>query len=318
MKGGTAYLGVIFKVNAITGALTQVVEFTVTAGLNPGAYPTSELVSDGTGFLWGTTQAGTLFKVNRSTGELTTVLDFNIETGSKKGNLPYAGLVSDGAGFLWGTTQFGGRGHGTLFKLDERTGALTTLVEFTNDGPSNRGAQPRAQLVNDGAGFLWGSTSEGGDANDGTLFRVKIDTGESMMFVEFSDHRGARPNAELVSDGDGLFWGTTHEGGVEDAGTILSERDYRCADHSGGVHATTSTAAVVPHAALISDGAGFFWGNDQSRRTYDDGTIFQINASTGKLTTDGGVQWDRYTQQGQGTPREADQRRGGLSLGDDQ
>ena len=60
--------------NAATGALSTVANFTGTAGVAPGSAPAAGLVSDGSGFFWGTTQSGgiadggTVFKITISSG----------------------------------------------------------------------------------------------------------------------------------------------------------------------------------------------------------------------------------------------------------
>ena len=162
--------------NATTGVLTTVVNFSSGTGANPNG-----LVSDGSGYFWGTTQYGgtsgdgTVFKVNATTGVLTTVVNFNFNDASNKGRWPLAGLVSDGSGFLWGTTRYGGTsGFGTVFKVNATTGVLTTLVVFTNNGTSNKGANPTAGLVSDGSGYIWGTTSSGGSSGFGTVFRLSF------------------------------------------------------------------------------------------------------------------------------------------------
>ena len=134
--------GTLFKVNATTGALTTVVEFTGEKGSNPGRFPSAALVSDGHGFLWGSSMwggsddAGTLFKVDIASGVFTTLVEFEKKQSHHKGYYPVTPLVSDGQGAFLGTTRFGGKKDaGTIFKIDIATGVLTTLVEFGKVGP---------------------------------------------------------------------------------------------------------------------------------------------------------------------------------------
>ncbi len=227
--GGTNDLGTIFKFHPTTGVLTTVVEFPALPDPRGGPLgPTDALVNDGHGSWWGTNlfggaqQCGTVFRVNATTGELTSVMEF---TTGKGGERPRGSLVSDGAGFLWGTCSQGGKGTGTLFKVNATTGALTTVVEFTGEKGSNLGTNPQTALVSDGHGFLWGSTPLGGRDDAGTLFKVDIASGALTTLVEFdekqSHHKGYGPNAPLVSDGHGAFLGTTSRGGKKNAGTIF-------------------------------------------------------------------------------------------------
>ncbi|MCE9519393.1 MAG: hypothetical protein K8R87_07570 [Verrucomicrobia bacterium] len=129
-----------------------------------------------------------LFSTTLSTRALdvATVVEFTGKTGSNLGANPMAGLVSDGAGNLWGTTSRGGAGDfGTVFKIDQATGVLTTVVEFTDNGENNKGRYPYAGLVNDGAGNLWGTTAQGGSKSMGTVFKIAQATGVLTTVVEF-------------------------------------------------------------------------------------------------------------------------------------
>ena len=141
-SGGRRGNATVYKVDATTGALTTVVEFTGNWVSNLEASPGAALVDDGQGFLWGCTQSGvsseggTVFKVDIASGALTTVVEFDEKQSRHKGWSPYATLVNDGHGAFLGTTQEGGaKNAGTVFKVDVKTGVLTTLVEFGKVGP---------------------------------------------------------------------------------------------------------------------------------------------------------------------------------------
>src|SRR5204862_6746576 len=71
----------------------------------------------------------------------------NDQPASNTGEYPYASLVQGGDGNFYGTTQKGGANRfGTVFKMTP-AGVLTTLVESTGNGASNKGSQPYAGLV---------------------------------------------------------------------------------------------------------------------------------------------------------------------------
>lgn len=140
---GTTYqcsptiLGTVFKLNTSTGALTTVAEFTGDIGQNKGEGPRRRLAHDGLGFLWGVTElggsgrAGTVFKINIQSGALTTVAEFSKAKSEDYGGIILGGLVNDGKGAMWGVAQHGGKGGcGTVYKIDIRTGVLTTVVHL--------------------------------------------------------------------------------------------------------------------------------------------------------------------------------------------
>ena len=298
--GGADNFGTLFKVNASTGLLTPMTDFAgSTAGTSRGLFPYAALVSDGAGNFWGTTITGgsngygTVFEVTGSTGVLKTVIDFSGSSGANRGAKPYAALLSDGVGNLWGTTAYGGLyNYGTIFEISGK-GTLQTVADFaaTITG-SNRGAVPQGALVSDGAGNLWGLTSLGGANSDGTVFKINQSTGALATLVDFSGNgganRGATPQAALASDGAGSLWGTTMGGGVNHAGTVFKVDQTNgvlttMVDFAGQVSGTNRGAN--PESALVSDGKGNFWGTTFGGGADGLGTIFEIKASTGALAT---------------------------------
>ena len=227
--GGKNDNGTIFKYHLATGVLTTVVELPKATDSNPQILISAEaLTSVGKGEWWGMSKwggkedQGALFKVKADTGELTTMVEFTMAHG---GQGPHGSLVSDGRGFLWGVCVSGGQGHGAVFKVDATTGALTTVVEFTGAGGRNPGHSSMATLVNDGQGFLWGSTLRGGSGDGGTLFKVDITSGALTTLVEFqmnqSRQKGYWPYGTLVDDGHGAFLGATRSGGELPGGTVF-------------------------------------------------------------------------------------------------
>src|SRR5438552_2015536 len=98
-------------------------------------------------------------------GTLTTLVTFTGNGASNKGSNPYATLAQGSDGNFYGTTSQGGaNGYGTVFKMTP-LGALTTLVEFTGNGPSNKGSNPYAALALGSDGNFYGTTYQGGANN---------------------------------------------------------------------------------------------------------------------------------------------------------
>ena len=171
LRGGTSGRGAVFKLDT-SGTETVLHSF---AGAD-GFYPTAGLVLDAAGNLYGTAYhggksgcvrygCGTVFKLD-SSGKMTVLHAFFWWDGA----LPDAVLVLDAKGNLYGTTFEGGTsGHGTVFKVD-RKGKETVLWSF--NGTTN-GNYPKAGLVWDANGNLYGTTSEGGGTSFvGTVFKV--------------------------------------------------------------------------------------------------------------------------------------------------
>src|SRR2546423_489003 len=98
----------------------------------------------------------------------------NDQPPSNTGEHPYASLVQGGDGNFYGTTQQGGAsGNGTVFRMTP-VGGLTTLVEFTGNGASNKGSAPYAGLVQGSDGNFYGTTANGGASGFGTIFKISM------------------------------------------------------------------------------------------------------------------------------------------------
>jgi uncharacterized repeat protein (TIGR03803 family) len=150
--------GVVFKVDP-TGKETVLHAF---AGGTDGGGPSSGLVRDSQGNLYGTASSGgtcrscgLAFKLD-PTGNETVLHNFTEE--EVQPALSASRLLLDPAGNLYGTTLYGGSlSDGTVFEVSSQ-GVYTMLHSFA----SSDGEFPVAGLVRDNAGNLYGTTSGGG------------------------------------------------------------------------------------------------------------------------------------------------------------
>ena len=256
---------------------------------------TNSVILDAQGNRYGTSLAGgdlncdggvgcgNVFKLDH-TGKLTVLYNF---TGSPDGNSPN-GVIRDAAGNLYGTTQSGGNtacqiagasGCGIVFKVDS-TGHETVLYSFTGGAD---GANPTsfadAPLVRDMAGNLYGTTPLGGDLSCyalgcGVVFKVDT-TGKETVLHSFSGVDGSGPNAGLVRDRGGNFYGTTGGGGQFNHGTIfkLDSKGNLTVLHNFG---SSASDASGPVGGLIRDAAGNLYGTTWYGGLYGSGTVFEL------------------------------------------
>ena len=176
MAGGAANLGTAFKLNP---EHQDKVLFSF-PGRRRGQNPTTALVRDATGDLYGTIGSyylpplyttlfqGMIFRLNPSGAE--TVL--YVFTGGDDGGSPHPTLVRDATGNLYGGTETGGTfGCGTVFKLDPGH-HLTVLYSFTG-GADGCGA---TNLTLDSRGNLYGMSGANGFSapNHGTVFKITM------------------------------------------------------------------------------------------------------------------------------------------------
>ncbi len=176
----------------------------------------SEVVEPATGFLG----CGTLFKLDH-TGRFTVLHTFN---GADGGPFPDGWLVQDNAGNLYGMTGNGGDlsgcsnlGCGVVFKLDKK-GKETVLYSFTGGAD---GAETLGGVVGDAAGNLYGTTNYGGEfsgslcagAGCGVAFKLDPTGKETVLYTFTGSADGLNPQAGLLQDEEGNFYGTTYGGG---------------------------------------------------------------------------------------------------------
>lgn len=139
-----------------------------------GSGPTSSLVLDASGNLYGTTAVGgssgctgygcgTVYRIGTD-GTEHVLYAF---TGYSDGNWPWGNLIIDTAGNLYGTTDVGGGGAGVVFKL-AADGTESVLHTFTG---GDDGDQPNG-LFADSKGRFYGATIYGGTGGQGVVFSL--------------------------------------------------------------------------------------------------------------------------------------------------
>ena len=207
-NGGAHGLGVVFKLDPVTGDLTTLVAFND----DNGSWPRAGLIADAAGNFYGTTvlggthNAGTVFKLDPVSGVLTTLASFN----GANGESPLAALFLGVDGYLYGTTTGGGPSNwGAVFKLNPTTGELSTLVTF--NGANGQG--PTGSLIADADGYLYGTTGYGGANNAGTVFKIDSASGALSTLLSFTGGNGSNPFPGLIADAAGNLYGATLYGG---------------------------------------------------------------------------------------------------------
>jgi uncharacterized repeat protein (TIGR03803 family) len=168
-NGGAYGAGTVFVVNRDG---QEKVLHSFGAYYGDGSIPFAGLVQDAAGNFYGTTPfggaygGGTVFVLNRN-GHERVLHSFGADG---DGAFPYAGLVQDAAGNFYGTTNGGGAYgyYGTVFVVSP-TGQEKVLHSFGAEGD---GAYNNAGLVQDAAGNLYGTTSNGGAYGYGTVFEL--------------------------------------------------------------------------------------------------------------------------------------------------
>ena len=234
---GTAGSGVIFRLSPpISGGGWRERVLHTFTGVSDGERPYAGLVLDnignlyGTTFLGGTSNMGTVFMLAPPSGGIgpwTESVLYSCSGGWYDCSNPEAGLIFDSTGALYGTTVYGG-GYGDVFELEPPTtsgGAWTEIELYFFTGGSD-GSYPRASVIFDSAGALYGTTEIGGVNNYGTAFKVNPPTAQDSLWSEQvlvyfnAGSVGAGPFAPLIQLGQN-FYGTTVDGGSAKAGVVF-------------------------------------------------------------------------------------------------
>ena len=254
-----------------------------------GANPTSNLIMDATGNLYGTTTAGGLLThctgfgsypgcgvVFKLSEQKETVL--HRFTGGGDGADPWRGVVMDASGALYGTTNGGGSGdYGVVFKL---VGKKETVLHRFKGFPD--GAYPTAGLIIDSAGNLYGTASLGGYYNCdsggcGVVFKLTGKKNTILHIFKNAPPDGAYPDAALFMDAERNLYGTTAFGGdSENEGTVFEVSRhgkesvlYKFKPHNDGYR---------PGTRVIRDAAGNFYGTTLEGGTSRGwGIVFEIS-----------------------------------------
>jgi uncharacterized repeat protein (TIGR03803 family) len=193
------------------------------------------------------------------------------------GQEPYAGVIRDSAGNLYGTTQTGGAiGLGTVFKI---TAAGTETILHSFGSSATDGQTPRAGVIMDNAGNLYGTTLMGGANQIGTVFKIDTSGTETILYsFGARANDGMDPDGGLITDSAGNLYGTTSAGGSGGTGTVykIDPAGTETILYSFGVG---NTDGAAPSGDLIMDSAGNLYGTTAQGGAYFEGTAFKISAA---------------------------------------
>jgi uncharacterized repeat protein (TIGR03803 family) len=208
----------------------------------------------------------------------------------KDGEGPFGGLIRDSAGNLYGTAASGGTGKcksgcGTAFKLD-KTGKLIWQHSF---GGKN-GREPLAGLFRDNAGNLYGTTADGGAhcygmgfPSCGTVFELTGTGKETFLYSFAGAPDGWSPEALLVGDAAGNFYGTTYLGGTHEAGTVFKvDAEGKESVLYSFCSQTGCSDGQYPYVGVILDATGNLYGVTTSGGAFGAGEVFELDTAGGE------------------------------------
>jgi len=302
LDGGKYRRGTVFELAPNPdGTWTESLLHSFRGNDRDGGDPSSRLMRDAAGSLYGTTPAGgayaagTAYQLTRNPDGTWTeriIHDFACDDGC----VPRAGLTADSAGNLYGTASSGATDNfGTVFSLmpnDNGTWTHSVLYRFTG---GSDGANPVSSLIFDGEGNFYGTTINGGNHTKclqgcGAAFRLKPTPGgwEERVIHAFGGRPAELVNGDLVFDFSGNLYGAatvTFHHGSYCCGMI-----YRLAPQGDGnwkiatAHRFKGTDGAYPRTGLVLDTAGRLYGTTpygghgyrRDRKISGAGVVFEI------------------------------------------
>jgi uncharacterized repeat protein (TIGR03803 family) len=291
--GGSKQLGTAFELVPRSGGGWNFKTLHAFGRGTDGRLPNSALVSDSSGNLYGVTlyggahKLGSVFKLTaQPVGAWKEKVLHSFGAGSD-GQSPYSSLTLDAAGNLYGTADAGGtHGAGVAYELTPETDGTWKEKILYNFGNASDGGTPYSNLIFDGSGNLYGTTSGGGAYGYGTAFELTPNTGggwsETILHNFGNGTDGIEPVTGLVFDGSGNLWGTTFVGGAD----ICSGDSYGGNVFELAPSATGWTETVVANfcsdtgpggaEGIVFDASGILYGIAYAGGTDGGGAAFEI------------------------------------------
>jgi uncharacterized repeat protein (TIGR03803 family) len=317
------FVGALLAASSASAATPQETVLYSFQGGNDGAYPASNLVADKQGNLYGTTEfggtglctdadgfvigCGTVFKLTKpakSGGKWAESVLYSFQgfligsSNLRDSGYPQAGLAIDATGNLYGTNSGNTvpyYDNGNVFELSPPAssgGAWTETILYTFQGGYD-GFAPRAGVIFDAKGHLYGSTSTGAPLTGGDVFRLTPPTTsggawtETVLYAFSGGTDGENPSGVLL-DAKGTVFGTTSGGGGFGIGDQYTNSWYgggtafELSPNASSTKPWTETQAFVfppcyenpsegsacgtstqPESALISDASGNLYGTTE-------------------------------------------------------
>lgn len=308
--GGGAYgYGTVFNLTrGQDGKWKESVLYSFSGG-NDGRFPNSALALDDNGAIYGTsesggtTDGGVVFQLSNSAGHWAeqVLYSFCALSGCADGLYPNSVTLGPD-GTIYGTTSWDGPNHGgVVFQLRSHNGVWSEAVihGFGQDGD---GSAPWGTLLLDESGNLYGTTTEGGNANAncyaigcGTVFELSPSRRggwtETLLYKFSGGSDGIAPYGGLVFDAGNNLYGTTQRGGGGKCGKVAIDgcgTVFQLSPGSSGwaedvlYRFKHDRMGTQPVSTLLLDSSGNLYGSTSGGELHDAAVVFQLTKVSGR------------------------------------
>jgi uncharacterized repeat protein (TIGR03803 family) len=254
-SGGSPF-GAVFQITP-GGGLTYPYIF---QGGTDGRYPTAPPIQGIDGNWYGTTQGdfsnpGSVYKLTLP-GTLTVLHSF------VHGEQPQDPLVQATDGNFYGTTHYGGTSNnGSVFRITPDGKKFTVIYNFD----TTHGQAPYAPLIQGADGNFYGTTTSGGSAGGGVVFKLTPARKITVLYNFIQGDTPSVPIGGLVQATDGFLYGTTSEGnsqgGITSNGTIFRISGKKTSTPSYLHDFDQYPTGRGPQDTLLQDTNGILYGD---------------------------------------------------------
>ena len=169
-------------------------------------------------------------------------------------------------------------GHGSFFTFDATENSDVEELQSFGQGA---GADPQGGLLLAKDGLLYGETQDGGENNDGVIYRMDTYGDEQIVGV-FNGANGNIPAAKLIQGSDDTFYGTTYTGGANNAGTIFA---FTVAGGIKTLASLSSSTGDNPNAAPTLNSDGYLYVPCTYGGAQGYGSVVKVKTTGGTLST---------------------------------
>lgn len=277
-NGGAHGVGTLFQLSTNGTGYVELHQFGTTT--NDG-YSANALMQASDGALYGTCYAGgaysggTVYKLNPD-GTGYTLLHTCIGPSSY---WPSSPLIQGSDGMLYGVSQGGGSsGYGTVYKLNTDGSGFTILHNFSNSGGD--GTSPAAPLWQAPDGTLYGTTSQGGPGNYGTVFKLSTNgTGYAVLRTFANNGLDPQVPDALIPGSNGALYCLGNNGGASYQGALFTINTNGTGYALLYSFSQTGGDGANPYGDLIQGRDGLLYGTTQQGGSGNEGTVFSIQTN---------------------------------------
>lgn len=275
-QGGGAGYGTIFSYDTASASFQNVYQFAgpfTDAGTPQAGFTAVGSLLYSATWEGGSGNGGSIIRLNSDGTGYGMIASVGALGASQPGRSPEGNLIQVGSK-LYGTTNSGGVfGDGTIFSFDPTTSAVTYLYSF-GASPGD-GSQPHGNLTLIG-NVLYGVTTQGGSAGDGTLFSFNTSSSTYSLLRSFTGGiaDGSDPVGGMTLV-DSVLYGTASSGGTAGDGIVYSFDPVT--SNYAIIHTFTDTSSdgEDPKSDLTSFG-NTIYGTTDGGGANSAGTLFSI------------------------------------------